>query len=116
MVTGDPLVLHAELTNTGDQPQRTQGYGALAFDCGGGTIRYGSAGQVIAATTIAPGADANVLVRVPTHGDRAHDLRLHGRASRSPRTRRGYLEQIRGLHANWFLIHVLAPGASTTTT
>ena len=114
VVTGDPLVLHAALTNTGDQPQQTQGYGALAFDCGGGMIRYGSSGQLIAATTIAPGATQTFSFefRPTVTGPTTFACTL---GITFPTYQRGYLEQIRGLHANWFLIHVLAPGASTTT-
>jgi hypothetical protein len=115
VATGERLVVHAELTNTRDQPQRTQGFAGLAFDCGTSTIRPGANGQLLAATTIAPGATQTFSFpyRPTVTGPSTFACTV---GMTFPTYTRGYIEPMPGLHANWFLIHILQPRASTSTT
>ena len=54
VVVGDPLVVHVQLTNTGDQPQQTIAYGALGVSCHPYDLGNVN-GMSLPAATLAPG-------------------------------------------------------------
>ena len=59
VAAGDPVVVHLDLTNVGDQPQNTGGFGAVVVACG--DHQYSSADtQVVGASTVAPGATISI--------------------------------------------------------
>jgi hypothetical protein len=71
-VTPDSIVtFHATVTNTGDQPQQTGAYDALAAVCTYGEATWGY-GRVLGAATIAPGAsqvfDVDLPIDAPAQG------------------------------------------------
>ena len=68
VATSDSLVLHAQVTNTGDQPQRTVGYGALALTCPLENLAFEN-GTALPAATLAPGEVATFDVTVAPAGN-----------------------------------------------
>jgi hypothetical protein len=56
VAVGAEVAVHAAVTNVGDQPQNTHGYGSLTIGCGQPGNETFVAGQFLDATTVAPGA------------------------------------------------------------
>jgi hypothetical protein len=52
---GGTVAVHAQLTNTGDQAQNTQGYGSLVIACGDSQGAVAIQAEFIGAATLAPG-------------------------------------------------------------
>jgi len=63
VAAGAPLLLHVQVTNTGDQPQQTAGYGALAVACPSDQLAFPD-GTALPAATLAPGAQQTFDVTV----------------------------------------------------
>jgi hypothetical protein len=55
VTAGGTVAIHAQLTNTGDQTQNTQGYGSLVIACGGSQTTEAIQAEFIGAATLAPG-------------------------------------------------------------
>ena len=52
---GGTVAVHAQLTNTGDETQNTQGYGSLVIACGDSQTTEAIQAEFIGAATLAPG-------------------------------------------------------------
>jgi hypothetical protein len=68
VTTSDSLVLHVQVTNTGDQPQQTFAYGALAVSCPLDRLAFQD-GTALPAATLAPGELATFDVTVGPAGN-----------------------------------------------
>ena len=55
VTAGGTVAVHAQLTNTGDQTQNTQGYGSLVIACGDSQTTEAIQAEFIGAATLAPG-------------------------------------------------------------
>jgi len=70
VATTDSLLVHVQVTNTGDQPQQTSAYGSLAVTCPPDQLAF-QEGTALAPATLAPGEQKTFDVTVGPAGNMA---------------------------------------------
>jgi hypothetical protein len=68
VTAGGTLAVHAQLTNTGDQTQNTQGYGSLVIACGDSQTTQAMQAEFIGGATLAPGETQSFSLPLQTSG------------------------------------------------
>ena len=112
VAVGDSVVVHAKITNVGDQMQEAVAYGALAIGCDLERNGYGAPGQRVGLATLAPGDTVSFSYEFHPQeyqvGAAACSVGMMFPNSSGP-------EHHDGLVSDTVAITVLPPGSTTST-